>query len=336
MWVSIPARLTNAPLEGTVKTLSHLTLTKHEGETLLERATDWATMPMAELKRRAMTAANERDAEQLWALTEAYLTVRGAKGTNISQYTLRNYRTGIEDLIGAWQHVNLLRPGRDDAQLWIRSLEAAFKPGTVRLRVAAARALYRALRWAAATELDPFLDAKPPRDPVNPWEKRQHYTVEHLNALLAIADDCDRVIVLLGSHAALRISEVADLTWGDVDLEGGSLTVRGKGGRRDLVQMSTRLAEALKRLPKGEDHEKVLPWKTDYTRERFQRLCRRAGVPYRGRAFHGLRHASGTRLLEVTGDLALVADHLRHANVETTRTYAKRQVTRTRAALELM
>ena len=39
---------------------------------------------------------------------------------------------------------------------------------------------------------------------------------------------------------------------------------------------------------------------------------------------HALRHAADTRLDEETGDIVLVADHLRHASLDTARGYAKR------------
>ena len=54
---------------------------------------------------------------------------------------------------------------------------------------------------------------------------------------------------------------------------------------------------------------------------RLESACRQAHVRFRG--VHALRHAAGTRLREATGDLALVADHLRHASLDTTRGYAK-------------
>lgn len=304
---------------------------------LLARAANWASMAPDELRRNAVTAANQRDEQQLWDLTEAFLAVRGAKGTRVSGYTLRNYRKGVFDLVEAWPHVNLLRPGRDDALLWVRSLEQHMKPGTVRNRVASARSLYKALRWARATDADPFVDVKAPRDPVSRWEKRGHYTMEHIAALLRLGDATDRAIVLLGAHAALRISEVVSLRWRDVDLDTGVATVTGKGGKTASVLLNSQVVDALRDLPAGAPDAKVIPWQVDYTRERFQRLCRKAGVPYKGRAFHGLRHAAGTRLYEVTGgDLGMVAEHLRHSDIETTRTYAKRQTKRTRAALELM
>src|SRR5690606_15468259 len=67
----------------------------------------------------------------------------------------------------------------------------------------------------------------------------------------------------------------------------------------------------------------VLPWGADHARRRFRRLCARAGVDYDSAAVHGLRHAAGTRYYRQTNDLGRVAAHLRHADIQTTRIYAK-------------
>lgn len=54
---------------------------------------------------------------------------------------------------------------------------------------------------------------------------------------------------------------------------------------------------------------------------RLVAACKQAHVKFRG--VHALRHSAGTRLREDTGDLALVADHLRHSSLDTAQGYAK-------------
>ena len=56
-------------------------------------------------------------------------------------------------------------------------------------------------------------------------------------------------------------------------------------------------------------------------RVRLQKVCKRAGVLYKGA--HALRHYAGTRLMQQTGSLEHVARHLGHAQIETSRIYAK-------------
>lgn len=132
--------------------------------------------------------------------------------------------------------------------------------------------------------------------------------------------------MLLGAHAGLRIAEISRLRWPDIDWKSRELIVRGgKGGKTARVALSGRLREALRALPRDatELDGFVLPWRAYRARERFQRLCRRAGVEYQDRAVHGLRHGAGTRVYQQFGDLGRVAQHLRQASIDTARRYAK-------------
>ena len=54
---------------------------------LLERTRDLATLPEDELRRLAAEAARDRDAEALWALLEAHLTLHGSAGSRVSRHT---------------------------------------------------------------------------------------------------------------------------------------------------------------------------------------------------------------------------------------------------------
>jgi integrase/recombinase XerC len=301
--------------------------------TRIARAEAWVHLSESDRRREASIAANDRDLDALWSLAEAYLVLHGAQGVRVSPSTLKNYRTGIRDLLRDWQGVNLLRPERDAGVLWARRLETRLKPSTVQVKLSAARMLYRALRWSGATASVPFGDVKVAKDKTPQWKKRGAYSRDELDLLLATAEGPDLLLVLLGAHAGLRISEMCDLRWEDIRFGEGELVVRrGKGGKRDTVVMSPRLARALGRAERSGDA--VLPWGSYYARERFQALCAAAGVAYDGRAVHGLRHAAGTHLYEAVGDLGQVADHLRHADVNTTRGYAKRNTDRIRRALD--
>lgn len=212
------------------------------------------------------------------------------------------------------------------------------------MRLAAGKLLYNALRYAGVTDANPFEHVRIGLPDRAPAEKRKHYTAAHLKELLAAASDCaDEVIVLLGGHAGLRIHEMARLRWQHIRLEEHELVVFGKGRKRATVALSERLVVTLERLRARPEYRKryatksgvrdasyVLPWREQTIRERFKRLCALAGVPYEGREVHGLRHAAGTQLYLDTGDIVLVADHLRHSQLDTARAYAKRAKDATR------
>lgn len=305
-------------------------------------AHEWNRLAPGERAALAGAAARVRDATVLVALTDAYLTMHGGAGARISAHTRRAYAIGIRMLIADWRDEDLLQPGQDAAPAWLRRLERSgawrqdgtvgpATPSTVRVRLAAGRALYRALRWAGATTADPFRDARAAPERTPAWEKRQPYSEQDLSALLAAADPVERLIILLGSHAGLRVAEMCVLTGRDIDLAGGQIAVRsGKGLKQRRVALSSSLIGEFSALPLTGDTP-LLPLTDSGVRKRVHRLCRKAGVTYRG--IHALRHAAGTRLVREGASLEDAARHLGHSNLETARVYAKWADTRLRRQL---
>ena len=339
------------------------------GATAIVRASRLQRLTDDALRRFAVTAATERDVDALWQLVEAHLTLRGASGVGTSSHTLRAYRRGIHELVTLWQGENLLRPGRDAGPLYVQRLlsgdrhelvasgpasgrrgrrvkEGPLSPATVSLRVAAARALYDALAWARATEAVPFRDVRIGKtsQALDRAPSTRLYTEFELIALYEAAKDLqETVILLLGSHGGLRVSEMLRLAWADVDLRTGELLVReGKGGKTATVALTPRLAEALMAYKRHtsvhrsvvvRQRSTVLELRSQYgIYNRLRAVCSRADVPFKG--IHALRHSAGTRLYQQTGDLGQVQDHLRHATLDMARRYARSDVRKLRASLD--
>lgn len=282
----------------------------------------WRDRASDERRRRAVEAARDRDDSALWSLVEAHLTLHGVSGAQTSLHTLRTYRVGVEQAITALEGENLLSPSRDWGAAWKAELAARYAPSTVNVKLAAARALYAALRWAGATEAEPFRDLKGQRDPTPASEKVAAYPQGDLERLLAVADPRERLLVLLGAHAGLRVSEACALRL--EDLKGEKIVVRlGKGGKLRRVRASSRLRQAILELPlstrKGTGT--LLNVGDQRARQIMRSLCARAGVEYL--AVHPLRHAAGKRLYRETRDVLAVQRQLGHASVNTSQIYAK-------------
>jgi len=321
------------------------------------------------LRLYAVRAASERDLDALWELVEAHLTLRGRSGAGTSRHTLRAYRRGIHELLTLWQGENLLRPGRDAGPMYVQRLLSGdraelvtreppraargrrvragpLSPATAALRVAAARALYDALAWAQATEADPFRDVRVGKasTSIDNAPTARVYSESELIALHAAARDQQEVVILvLGSHGGLRVSEMLRLTWSEVDLRHGELLVReGKGGKTATVALSPRLYEALAHYKREtgaalsaavRERSTVLELRSQYgVYNRLRALCQRADVVFKG--VHALRHSAGTRLYRQTGDLGQVQDHLRHSTLDMARRYAKSDRRKLRASLD--
>jgi integrase/recombinase XerC len=276
-----------------------------------------------ELRRFTAEAARNRDGAALWSLTEAHLTLHGSSGSRVSSHTLDAYHRSVATLLEDRSGENLLRPSRNAGVLWVRELEGRLKPASVRVYLAAAKALYAALRWSGASEAGPFADVKVAVDKTPAWEKREAYTQTEVHWLERCSEGATLLVILLGAHAGLRVSEMTALQWEHVNLGEGVLkVVAGKGGKTARVYLTPTLIEALETTPLNQRTGYVLPCRSrQAVYERLEVACKQARITFKG--VHALRHASGTRLRQETGDLALVADHLRHSSLDTARGYAK-------------
>lgn len=325
--------------------MSHA-IARRDGD-VLARVRSLLGLTLEERKRFAARAVGERDAEALWNLVEARLRVKGA-----SANTLKSYRKGVLVLLGAWEGVDLLRPSRNDAELYVMNLLAADRPtdpndnsapsagvkplsaASVRQRVSAAKALYDALRWSGVTAADPFEGVVLPKLTVGAVEraKVKAYTQDELEAMAAVCEDWDdRFILLLGAHAGLRVSEMLSLAWEHVDLRTNTLLVSlGKGARSARVTISDELARnlATRAHELSPLHGYVLETRSRshvYNRvralwERSFELTGEAAPPFT-KGVHGLRHYAGVTFARETSDLRKVRDHLRHASMSSTEIY---------------
>lgn len=292
--------------------------------------TAWGVLKGDKRAARARELLEAGDREGLWALVLHHLTTWGRAGARTSRNTERAYRAGLNAFLDYLAGLGLsgsdlaavaLEPGTDLGAEYLRHLERkGLSPGTVNNRRAAAAAFYRALRWTGATTADPFSDVPAVRDPTPRHEKRQPYSAAEVRALVAAATPHERVMVLLGAQAGLRVSEITALTWDTVDLKAKKLRVTGKGGKTGTVGIPKGLLAALDALEPRAGY--VVPWRRAQTvRERLERLCERAGVRYLG--VHSLRHHAGTEVYRKTRNLDAAAKQLRHSQIATSAIYAK-------------
>ena len=306
----------------------------------LGRADVWAQLDEDARKRQAAAAAATHDDNALWSLTESWLILYGRKGAHISPRTIDRYQRGVRMVLESWRGENILHPSRMAGTRWLRGLEASgYKPSTVQVMLAAARSLYAALRSSGATDADPFKDLYVMPDPVPAWEKRRPYSDAEVDTLLAHAQGEMRLVVLLGAHAGLRVSEMVALRWDDVDLSRKRLVVmKGKGGKKRTVPLSKALRDepAVHQCPSGV----VLHLESETTKFRstaiwwrMKTLCQSAGVTPLG--VHSLRHTAATRMVRQDGgNLDLAAQLLGHADIQVTRRYAKVDDAQVAAAVE--
>jgi len=182
------------------------------------------------------------------------------------------------------------------------------------------RALPKVLSVAEVTRL--FEAAREAAD------KARARPAEHVRAL--------RLICLLEALYAtgLRVSELIALPAAAARAEGGTITVRGKGGKERLVPLGQAAQKAMRDYRKLLVESKIgetrwlFPSFGDsghITRQHVARelkeLASAAGIEPRKMSPHVLRHAFASHLLANGADLRVVQALLGHADVSTTQIY---------------
>ena len=201
--------------------------------------------------------------------------------------------------------------------------------------------LRRFYRWARAEGLrpdDPSEGIRPPRR--EPYARARGLSAEEVARLLAAipvesaAGLCLRALVLAYLLTGRRRSEVLNLRWRDLDLEGGFYRYTGKGGKErqrvlpPLVRLAILVnaeAAGLERRPE----EAVFPgrWRDQpvdgkYIGEQLRQAAELAGIPLE-RPLHTLRHSYARALRRVEAPLETVQTALDHSNLATTSIYLR-------------
>jgi integrase/recombinase XerD len=153
---------------------------------------------------------------------------------------------------------------------------------------------------------------------------------EEMQQLLRAASNVKhRCILFLLYSAGLRISELLNLRWNDVDEHRMIIYIRGGKGRKDRITLLSRLAlDYLKHylqlyqpkvwLFEGSDGNR---YSSRSVNSFIHKYCKMAGIPRRVSA-HTLRHSFATHLLERGTDLRYIQTLLGHESSTTTERYA--------------
>jgi integrase/recombinase XerC len=142
----------------------------------------------------------------------------------------------------------------------------------------------------------------------------------------------DKAIMELFYSSGLRLSELAELTWEQLDLTSGLVRVRGKGNRSRIVPVGSKALDALLewrkvRVDFAAFEEPAVfvsnrgnPISTRTIQMRIRHWAIRQGLPSNAHP-HLLRHSFASHVLESSGDLRAVQELLGHADISTTQVY---------------
>lgn len=145
----------------------------------------------------------------------------------------------------------------------------------------------------------------------------------HLAQLLEAAGPRTRAFLILGAFAGLRSFETAKVEGQDFEqssVSGGSLVVRGKGNRLDMIPVSQMVLDEMACWRRAAGGGRLWP---DVSPGMVQLAIRQLGLDLGlDVTSHQLRHRYGTQLYAESRDLLLVQQLMRHSSPITTAGYA--------------
>jgi integrase/recombinase XerD len=259
----------------------------------------------------------------------------------LAHNSLLAYEGDLRDFAGFCQSSGLgeiAEIGLVHIQAWLKALsDRHFAISSIARKLAALRMYWRYLYSNGRVQDDPATLLESPKM----WHRLPRIIdTGQVNALLnaPTADDYlelrDRAILELFYACGLRVSELAGLKLGDVNLQVGFVRCIGKGRKERIVPVGGPAGQALQeylstlrpKLLKGRSEDLIFLSRTGKSLDRHniyrlvQRYARRAGITIKMTP-HSLRHCFASHLLAGGADLRIVQELLGHASVTTTQIY---------------
>jgi site-specific recombinase XerC len=173
-----------------------------------------------------------------------FLRLDVAQG-DASPRTVATYQAQVRDFL-AWCQAQGLHPAlatEDDLKAYRAHLVERYARATVATRLAAIRRFYQAAVWRGYRTDNPAAGIRPPRERTARDERVRFLPLEGLKRLLdaprgdGLRATRDRAILALMGVHGLRVGEIVALDVADLDLDAGTVSVPGKGGKRRTVYL---------------------------------------------------------------------------------------------------
>jgi integrase len=139
-------------------------------------------------------------------------------------------------------------------------------------------------------------------------------------------------IALISLHCGLRASEIFKLTWSDIDLNNGIITVKGKGGKTRPAFMTDKVKTLFENLPSGEPTDLVFKDRNGKKIMRISNLYYKTleelgfndGIEDRRlkACFHTLRHTYASWMVQNGENLYTVKELMGHSTLVMTERYS--------------
>ncbi|HVH88697.1 MAG TPA: site-specific tyrosine recombinase [Terriglobales bacterium] len=257
----------------------------------------------------------------------------------LSPLTAEAYETDLQQLAEFLElrQRMLLNARRSDLLAFLEQLTTNLVESRSRARkLSAVRHFYKFLLLDRRIKNDPTLNIESPRQ----WKiLPKSLALAEINVMLAREQSKPQDAALASRNSAIlellyatgmRVSEIVNLRLEDLNLQGSSAIVRGKGDKERIVPFGVSARDALGRYLRDARPQLCRTRRsslvfvdrsgTGLTRERVWRIVREAKSD-RKASPHMLRHSCATHMVGNGADLRTVQTILGHADIATTQVY---------------
>ena len=256
-----------------------------------------------------------------------------SKNKSTSSHTVVNYAVDLKQFVNYLeeQHIeNLEDVDTSRLRAYLREMFGwGYSKASISRKLSALRSFFSFLKESGILERD---ITKSLRGPSASRSIPRALSMEAMNTLFEMASSSedplrDTAVIEVLYGCGLRISELVNLLWRDVDMEERWLVVLGKGSKERRVPFGSCAQKALRHLESSRNLEndfvfagrKAKPLTVRTVHRIVTGLAARGGL--QGVTPHVLRHSCATHLLEKGASLKFVQEFLGHENMATTQIY---------------
>ncbi|MCR5224266.1 MAG: site-specific tyrosine recombinase XerD [Bacilli bacterium] len=254
---------------------------------------------------------------------------------NYSNNTILSYDNDLTKLSLYFNNKDLLKLSTKNIEKYIATL-SEYAPSTVSRNISAIKSFYSYM--VKSGNIDTNI-ADPIKEPKLGTHLPSYLTIEEVDKLLDIEinnnfDYRNKAILELMYATGLRISEVINLEFKNIDFDECIVRIIGKGSKERIVPINDYALEALNdyiniarpsMLIKGENNYIFINnHGNKMTRQGIFKMikneCLKKGID-KNISPHTLRHTFATHLLENGADLRIIQELLGHSDISTTQIY---------------
>ena len=249
--------------------------------------------------------------------------------------TLLAYKSDLYSLASFFQSLNIddySAVQRIHLNMYIKSLyDKKYTPVSITREIASIKGFFKWLSINDIIKHNPALDMEQPKLP-----KRlpKVLSIKEIEELLSESMSVlDKAVLELLYAAGLRVSELTDIQFSNVDLKAKYIRCIGKGSKERIVPIGNKACKALSKYLKEREYimkKYTIKSKFFFLKENGKKLTRQDVYTFinsigkninKDISPHTIRHSFATHLLENGADLRVVQELLGHSDVSTTQLY---------------